>query len=325
MSVGKIMEYDSWLNNERLRLIALGRAKEKEVGKKLGELFSTVLITRRFSKAGAHRAVAGYYLKDEKTITINQRVFREGRVYADEVMLHELAHGLDRETEGYTERFTIHDERFITAAKTLGVDVAHYIKSARLKNETEKFEKERRANYIPPEFSPLPDDRNNCYQYFHESKHPSLICRNVFEMMRAYADIYGDWKKDYYKGGKYVMCGWGPRENMEMAHNLFPDLDCAVRKLSRKIRRDFEVGTDGIIVGLRYGFISYLKDLGFRRAMNYDFARVEGMKECLQEKVAFYTCVSVAGFWKGFEEGPHLAEGMIRKYGRPNDNTPFIC
>ena len=50
MKIGKIMKYDAWFNNERLRLIALGREKEKEIGKESGELFSTVLIAKRFSK-----------------------------------------------------------------------------------------------------------------------------------------------------------------------------------------------------------------------------------------------------------------------------------
>ena len=50
MKIGEIKKYDSWLNNERLHLIALEHEKEKEIRKEPGVLFSTGLIAKRFSK-----------------------------------------------------------------------------------------------------------------------------------------------------------------------------------------------------------------------------------------------------------------------------------
>ena len=43
MGIGMITKLNEEMNHERLKLIALGRAKEKELGRKPGELFSTLI------------------------------------------------------------------------------------------------------------------------------------------------------------------------------------------------------------------------------------------------------------------------------------------
>lgn len=183
MEIGKITKLNENMNYERLRLIALGRRKEKELGKKPGELFSTVLFTTGYSKGQGGAITAGYYKNEDKTIRIYDRYLSKGRAYTDEIMLHELVHGLDHATEGYTERSNVHDERFVIAVRTLGANVSKYLKDNKEKMKEEALEKKRMQSYIPPEFQNLPDDRNNCSLIFNVSKRPTIICSNYMQKL----------------------------------------------------------------------------------------------------------------------------------------------
>ena len=140
MGIGKITKLSEKMNHERLRLIALGR--EKELGRNAGDIFSTVLFTKGLEKTrGSY--TAGYFTGSDKAIRIYDRFLREGRAFIDEIMLHELAHGLDHVTEGYKERPNCHDDRFVTAARILGANVSRYLKCGKQKTEEEVLEKDR--------------------------------------------------------------------------------------------------------------------------------------------------------------------------------------
>ena len=326
MEVGIIKELDEKMNQERLRLIALGRAKEAELGKKEGELFSTVLITEvehivhRWAN-GFFSTAGGYYSCTDKSIKILASLVGN-RVIADEIMLHELAHGLDQVTEGYTERMSQHDERFIIAARTLGADVSRYIKDRKQRETEKEYEEEKRQNYIPTEFSTLPGDKNSCSMVFNIARQPTMISRASFTMTQAYTDIYGDWKKDVWTENRYVMCGWGTRENIEFAQKLFPELEDAIRKTTRKHAKNYPLfQKNDFIEGIRYGFIYSLREQGFKYASNFDLSYVEHMKKRLNDKKVSRTPVYVSTFWKAFEEGNQLAKDIMNKYPKAEDNN----
>ena len=103
-----------------------------ECATKPGELFSTVLFTKGLSKGQGVRI--GYYRNDDKAIRIYDRYLSQGRAFTDEIILHELAHGLDYTTEGSTEKSNCHDERFVIAARALGANVSRYLKDNKEKN-----------------------------------------------------------------------------------------------------------------------------------------------------------------------------------------------
>ena len=142
MEVGIIKELDERMNQERLRLIALGRAKEAELGKKEGELFSTVLITEvQHIVRGGFWIAGGYYTLFDKSIKILASSMND-RMSSDEIMLHELAHGLDHATDGFKTRPNYHDERFIAAARTLGAGVSRYVKDSKQRKLEEEYEED---------------------------------------------------------------------------------------------------------------------------------------------------------------------------------------
>lgn len=66
MGIGKITKLNENMNYGRLRLIALRRRKEKKLGKKPRELFSTVLFTTGYSKGQGGAITAGYYKNEDK-------------------------------------------------------------------------------------------------------------------------------------------------------------------------------------------------------------------------------------------------------------------
>lgn len=291
MEIGIIKELDEKMNQERLRFIALGRAKEVELGKKEGELFSTVLITE--VEHIVHRWVNGffstagdYYNRTDKSIKILAS-WEGNRVITDKIILHELAHRQDQTTEGYAERMSQHDERFIIAARTLEADVSSYIKDRKQRETEKEYEEEKWQNYIPTEFSPLPTDKNSCPMVFNIARQPTMISRASFTMTQAYADIYGDWKKDVWTENRYIMCGWGTRKNMELAQKLFPELEDAIRKTTRKHTKNYPLfQKNDFIEGIRYGFIYSLREQGFKYVSNFDLSYVKHMKDCLNGKGA---------------------------------------
>ena len=299
------------MNHERLRLIALGRAKEAELGKKEGELFSTVLITEHGRSRGFSTAV-GYYTWSDKSIKILDSCM-DNRKIADEIMLHELAHGLDHVTEGYIARPNCHDERFIVIARALGANVSNYIKDYKRWIAEEKYEEEKWQNYIPPEFSTIPDDRNSCSLIFKIDKRPTLISKASFLMTQAYANIYGDWNKGCWNfEHRYIMCGWGARENIELAKELFSELENAVNITAKNHVKNFPSDDrNGVIEGIKYGFIYSLREHGFKRAANFDLSEID--KDFAYQKSNFPN-VPLQEPWIGFYEGQKLAEDIIGKY-----------
>ena len=319
MEVGIIKELDEKMNQERLRLIALGRAKEAELGKKEGELFSTVLITEvQHIVRGGFWIAGGYYTLFDKSIKILASSMND-RMSSDEIMLHELAHGLDHATDGFKTRPNYHDERFIAAARTLGAGVSRYVKDSKQRKLEEEYEEEKWQSYVPPEFSAFPADSNNCSLIFEVSKRPALISRCSFQMAQAYTGIYGDWKKDICNENKYVMCGWGPRENIELAHKLFPELKNAVRNTTRKHAINFPSDDrNGVIEGLKYGFIYNLREHGFKHAAKFDLSEID--KDFAYQKANFPNA-PLQEPWIGFHEGQQIAEDMMGKdQKKENDN-----
>ena len=256
-----------------------------------------------------------------RAIRIYDRYLSKGRAYTDEIMLHELAHGLDHATEGYTERSNVHDERFVIAARTLGANISRYLKDNKEKMVEKALEKKRMQSYIPPEFQNIPDDRNNCSLIFYISKRPTIICRSCFLMTLTFADIYGDWQKDYgSSGGKYVMCGLGTYERLKFSEEIFTELETAVRKISRKSKQTFPLDNKGgIVLGIKYGFVSSLKEQGFKQAIAFDFSAVDRMKNARENNNdGLAICdhplwpISIEDFWNGFDEGRVLALNMTR-------------
>ena len=63
------------------------------------------------------------------------------------------------------------------------------------------------------------------------------------------------------------------------------------------------------------------EEQGFYRAMNFDLSYVEYMKERLNDKEVSPTPVFVGNFWKAFEEGNQLAEDVMSKYPKAEDNN----
>lgn len=314
MVIGKITELSKEINHERLRLIALGRAKERELGRNAGDIFSTVLFTKGLGKSHEGYTVAGYYSWTDKAIRIYDRFLRGGRSFVDEIMLHELAHGLDHVTEGYRERSNCHDDRFVTAARILGANVSRYVKCSKQKSNEETLEKERWKSYIPPEFTNLPDDRNSCSLILNIAKRISAIPKGAFAMTLAYAGVLGDWKKDYCgHSGAYVMRCWGSYENLELARAIFPQIRNTICEILTKYK---QANTRGIVEGIKYGFMTALYGQGFRSAVNLDFSGVDRMMVGRSENKDFAFCdnlvwpISVEVFWDGFEEGELLAKDI---------------
>ena len=175
---------------------------------------------------------------------------------------------------------------------------------------------------VPPEFSNLPDDQNNYSLFFNVFKRPSFICRSCFLMTLVFADIYGDWQKDYWRfEGKYVMCGWGLYESIKLAQEIFTELEMSVRKISRKSKQTFPLDNKGgIVIGIKYGFISILKEQGFRRAVDFDFSAVDRMKKGRENNKDLAICdhplwpISIKDFWNGFDEGRLLAERILNEW-----------
>lgn len=315
MGIGKITKLSEKMNHERLRLIALGREKEKELGRNAGDIFSTVLFTKGLEKTrGGY--TAGYFTGSDKAIRIYDRFLREGRAFIDEIMLHELAHGLDHVTEGYKERPNCHDDRFVTAARILGANVSRYLKCGKQKTEEELLEKDRWENYIPPEFPNLPDDRNNCSLILDTAKRISAISKSAFTMTVAYADVLGDWQKNGSgHKGVYVMRCWGSYESLESVKAIFPKIRNSICEILRKYKQS---NTRGIAEGIKYGFLTVLKEQKFSGVSNLDFSCVDRMKDGRAQNKDFVFCdnpgwsISVNDFWNGFAEGQLLAEQIHR-------------
>ena len=252
------------ISSERVRLLSIAHSAEKKAlceYRLKGKLFEDIIIAP--SKDG----VLGLFSADDRIIIINESVMALAEKDRDNILLHELAHALDKAINGSCSG---HSPQFRSYALFLGIEQG--FEKARIKTALAQKEKNesRIAKLLQLSSSPFENEAIEALK-----KAQKLMAENHSDGSRCekklyYVPLYESGRTPYYisrilsfisditgvfivrssSEGKVVSTGYGKLEEVELAIYLFDSLSSQLDKEARKARREGRTFTkDSFIIG----------------------------------------------------------------------------